>query len=80
LHKAGVKKDAQHVAFSGLDDVEKEGRKFNFGGSIPIAKALNSEVLLAYEMNGEPLTLIHGFPLRVVVTGNYTRVSPLAFR
>ncbi|MBP5976226.1 molybdopterin-dependent oxidoreductase [Brasilonema sp. CT11] len=69
LHKAGVEPDAQHVAFSGLDDVEKEGRKFHFGGSIPIAKALNSEVLLAYEMNGEPLTLMHGFPLRVVVPG-----------
>lgn len=70
LLKAGVSAEGvQHVAFSGLDDVEKEGRKFNFGGSIPIAKALNSEVLLAYEMNGEPLTPIHGFPLRVVVPG-----------
>ncbi len=69
LLAAGVEADAQHVAFSGLDEVEKEGQKFNFGGSIPIEKAMSPEVLLAYEMNGEPLALEHGFPLRVVVPG-----------
>jgi sulfite oxidase len=40
-----------------------------FGGSIPLAKALSPEVLIAYAMNGEPLTPEHGYPLRVVVPG-----------
>ncbi|KAH7928367.1 hypothetical protein BV22DRAFT_1005125 [Leucogyrophana mollusca] len=42
-----------------------------YGGSIPLEKAMDEEgdVLLAYEMNGQPLTPGHGFPLRVVVPG-----------
>ncbi len=58
-----------HVEFAGLDTVERLGRTFNFAGSIPLTKALSSEVLLAYAMNGQPLTPVHGFPLRVVVPG-----------
>jgi sulfite oxidase len=58
-----------HVAFAGLDEVERRGRRFGFGGSIPLAKALGPEVLLAYEMNGAPLTPLHGAPLRLVVPG-----------
>lgn len=58
-----------HVAFVGLDEVEREGRVFGFGGSIPLGKALASEVLLADRMNGEPLPPTHGFPLRVTVPG-----------
>ncbi|MBV9453395.1 MAG: molybdopterin-dependent oxidoreductase [Rubrobacter sp.] len=46
-----------------------EDQTFEFGGSIPIEKAMNPEVLLAYEMNGEPLTAEHGAPLRVVAPG-----------
>ena len=42
-----------------------------YGPSIPICKALDpkSDVLLAYEMNGEPIPLDHGFPVRVIVPG-----------
>ncbi|HXK60092.1 MAG TPA: sulfite oxidase [Acidobacteriota bacterium] len=69
LEQARIKPEAEHVAFSGLDDIEKEGDRFKFGGSIPIDKAFQSEVLLACEMNGAPLTPFHGFPLRLVVPG-----------
>src|SRR5205814_1968465 len=58
-----------HVAFVGLDEVERNGQAFGFGGSIPLETALNDDVLLAYEMNGELLTPIHGAPLRVIVPG-----------
>jgi DMSO/TMAO reductase YedYZ molybdopterin-dependent catalytic subunit len=41
----------------------------DFERSIPIKKALDANTLLAYEMNGEPLPVKHGFPLRVIVPG-----------
>ena len=40
-----------------------------FGVSIPMAKAMAPETLLAYAVNGETLTPEHGFPLRAVVPG-----------
>lgn len=67
LAAAGVKRGANHVAFDGADDVKKINS--NFGGSIPLEKALSDEVLLAFEMNGEALLPVHGAPLRVVVPG-----------
>ncbi|KAJ3195310.1 hypothetical protein HK101_000500, partial [Irineochytrium annulatum] len=43
-----------------------------YGASIPVAKALNplADVVLAYEMNGQPLLRDHGAPLRAVVPGH----------
>lgn len=58
-----------HVEFCGLDETERLGKRFNFGGSIPLTKAFANEVILAYEMNGEPLPAAHGAPLRAVVPG-----------
>lgn len=69
LLAAGVAAGAGHVAFEGLDQVAEAGEPFGFGGSIPLAKALSAEVLLADEMNGAPLPPLHGGPLRVVVPG-----------
>jgi sulfite oxidase len=71
LRSAGVpaSTDGLHVAFLGLDDIPKPDGIIHFGGSIPLEKALQDDVLLAYEMNGEPLPPEHGYPLRVVVPG-----------
>jgi sulfite oxidase len=69
LAAAGIVADGRHVAFRGLDRPVAEGETQPFAGSIPIEKALGPEVLLAYELNGEPLPPEHGFPLRVVVPG-----------
>ncbi|MFN8652870.1 MAG: sulfite oxidase [Gemmatimonadales bacterium] len=71
LERAGVKAGASHVEFIGLDRVERHGEIFGFGGSIPLAKALSDEVILADRMNGAPLAPEHGFPLRAVVPGYY---------
>lgn len=60
LAEAGITPDAAHAAFSGAD---------GFGGSIPIAKARQPEVLLAYAYDDQPLTAAHGAPLRVIVPG-----------
>lgn len=64
-----VENTAAHLAFLGADEVQKDGSVFNFGGSIPVEKAMTDDVLLAYEMNGAPLMPAHGYPLRVVVPG-----------
>ncbi|RYP82585.1 hypothetical protein DL770_005550 [Monosporascus sp. CRB-9-2] len=55
--------DAQHVQFSGLEA---------YGASIPIAPVLDprGDVLLAFNMNDQPLPRDHGFPLRVIVPGH----------
>lgn len=68
LQAAGVGEEARHVAFAGLDEIE-EGWSPNYGSSVPLHKGTSPEVLLAYEMNGEPLRSEHGFPLRAVVPG-----------
>lgn len=68
LLAAGPEISAGHVAFTGLDEVAEEGGA-GFGSSVPLQKAMEGEVLLAYEMNGAPLPVLHGAPLRVVVPG-----------
>ena len=60
---------AAHVGFEGADFSDEARPPQRFGGSIPLDKASRPEVLLAWAMNGEPLPLIHGAPLRVVVPG-----------
>jgi sulfite oxidase len=69
LAAAGPRTGARHAAFSGLDETERHGHRFCFGGSIPLDKAMHPEVLLADTMNGRPLPPVHGAPLRVVVPG-----------
>ena len=73
LKSAGVKPGARHVWFEGKDQITEKEKSFPFGGSIPIEKALaesaTGSTLLATQMNGEPLTPAHGFPLRAIVPG-----------
>ena len=67
LKRAAPKERAKHVAFEGLDKpLGSAGIKFI--RSIPLEKAMSS-TLLAYEMNGEPLPLEHGYPLRALALG-----------
>jgi sulfite oxidase len=69
LALAGPLRDAAHVGFEGADVCPEATPAQRFGGSIPLDKARRPEVLLAWAMNGEPLPLVHGAPLRVVVPG-----------
>jgi DMSO/TMAO reductase YedYZ molybdopterin-dependent catalytic subunit len=79
LDAAGVKAEAREFVFFGVDrgdeDVEFRGQTFKvnqqFGRSLTREKALSPEPLLAYALNGEPLTKHQGFPLRLVVPGWY---------
>lgn len=69
LRAVGINEEAQHVAFVGLDECERKNKRFGFGGSISIEKAMHAETLLAFEMNDAPLLPVHGFPVRAVVPG-----------
>lgn len=67
LNKAGVKPTGQYVAMNGAD--KPVGKMPDFIRNVPIKKALDADTILAYEMNGEALPILHGFPLRAVVPG-----------
>jgi sulfite oxidase len=69
VQAAGLSQWAAHVAFTGADVSLEADPPQPFGASIPRHKALAPEVLLVWEMNGEPLPRAHGGPLRVIVPG-----------
>jgi sulfite oxidase len=69
LALAGPLRGASDVGFEGADRSGEVKPPERFGGSIPLDKACRPEVLLAWAMNGEPLPVVHGAPLRVVVPG-----------
>lgn len=60
----------KHVEFTSVDRC-KEEKGGPYKASIPLRQATNpeSDVILAYEMNGEIINRDHGYPLRVVVPG-----------
>jgi DMSO/TMAO reductase YedYZ molybdopterin-dependent catalytic subunit len=67
LQKAGIKRSAQEILCDGAD--VPLGRMPDFQRTIPAAKALDPDTLLAYEMNGQALPVQHGFPVRVIAPG-----------
>ena len=68
LQAAGIRAEARHVMFQGADRPVVATVPL-FVRSIPLEKALHPDTLLAYEMNGRPLPLLHGAPLRVITPG-----------
>ena len=70
LEKAGLAADAKQVLFNGLD-VPPAPKVPDFVKALDVEQALDPDLLLAYEMNGEPLPWLNGFPLRLVVPGHY---------
>jgi DMSO/TMAO reductase YedYZ molybdopterin-dependent catalytic subunit len=75
IQEAKPLNDALEVISWGADEGEEEIRKEkyrqNFARSMTLSDLQKSDAILAWEMNGEPLTADHGFPVRVVVPGWY---------
>ena len=71
LDKAGVKPGAIAARFSGLDQpAVSDGPPFK--KSLSVDDARQPDVMIAYAMNGKPLPLLNGYPIRLVVPGWYS--------
>ncbi len=70
LDKAGIADGARQVTFNGLDTPAIPATP-DFVKALEIDHARDGEVMLAYEMNGEALPILNGFPLRLIVPGYY---------
>ena len=71
LEEAAPRDTGLDVVFAGLDRGVEGDVEQRYERSLPLAEALESGAVLAYEMNGAPLPPQHGFPLRLVVPGWY---------
>ncbi len=81
LRRAGLRPAAREVILEGADSGRfappqpRTPGTIAYARSLPIEKALRPEVLVAYAMNGEPLTHAHGHPVRAIVPGWYGMAS-----
>jgi DMSO/TMAO reductase YedYZ molybdopterin-dependent catalytic subunit len=67
LKRVGVKTTARNVEMHAAD--RPLGTMPAFVRQVPMAKAMHPDTLLAYDMNGQPIPAVHGFPLRAIVPG-----------
>jgi DMSO/TMAO reductase YedYZ molybdopterin-dependent catalytic subunit len=80
LERAGLEEDACEIVLEGADrGTPKEEPlppgPISYARSLPRDKAIQREVLIAYQMNGRDLPLDHGYPVRAVVPGHYGMAS-----
>jgi len=75
LDEAGVQEPGSEVVFWGADAGEQTWREMtiteHFARGMSVSDARDTNTLLVYEMNGEPLPPLHGFPLRLIAPGWY---------
>jgi len=71
LNMAGVKGEARYVGVNGLEKPAMDETP-RFFREMEIDEALSGELIVAYEMNGEDLPYLNGFPLRLVIPGHFS--------
>ena len=80
LEQAGLADEACEIIFEGADrgtptQLPLPPEPITYARSLSREKAMQKEVLIAYEMNGRELAPNHGYPVRVVVPGHYGMAS-----
>jgi DMSO/TMAO reductase YedYZ molybdopterin-dependent catalytic subunit len=80
LERAGMEENACEVVLEGADQgTPKEPPippgPISYARSLPRDKAIQREVLIAYQMNGRDLPRDHGYPVRAIVPGHYGMAS-----
>ncbi|MFM9944289.1 MAG: molybdopterin-dependent oxidoreductase [Bacteroidia bacterium] len=70
LEMAQPKSSSKFVSFNGLDEPPLPTVP-DFVKSLGFNHSIDGEVMIAYEMNGEPLPILNGYPLKLVVPGWY---------
>jgi DMSO/TMAO reductase YedYZ molybdopterin-dependent catalytic subunit len=80
LERAALQEDVCEIVLEGADrGTPKEEPvppdPISYAWSLPRAKAIQPEVLIAYQMNGRDLSPDHGFPVRAIVPGQYGMAS-----
>jgi len=71
LDRAGLKATARQVQFGGLESPALPTTP-DFRKSLDVDRARGDDILIAYAMNGAPLPLLNGFPVRLIVPGWYS--------
>ncbi|CCH00639.1 oxidoreductase molybdopterin binding protein [Fibrella aestuarina BUZ 2] len=76
LEDVGLKTDAVYIGYYGKDlHLSLDPAKSPISRGVPMRKALEDETLVAWAMNGQPIPMAHGAPLRLVVGGWPASVS-----
>lgn len=76
LNDVGIKSDAVYIGYHGKDlHLSRDPKKESISRGVPIAKALEDETLIAWQMNGKDIPEFHGYPLRLVIGGWPASVS-----
>jgi DMSO/TMAO reductase YedYZ molybdopterin-dependent catalytic subunit len=80
LEHAGLEEDACEIVLEGADrgtpaEAPVPPEPISYARSLPRDKALQREVLIAYQMNGRDLPLHHGYPVRAIVPGHFGMAS-----
>ncbi|AYN67985.1 molybdopterin containing oxidoreductase [Euzebyella marina] len=76
LEDAGYNNDAVYIGYHAADlHLSRNPEKEPISRGAPMAKALQDETLIAFQMNGEDIPLAHGYPLRLVAGGWPASVS-----
>lgn len=70
LKAVGVKPDAVYIGYYGADaHISGDPGKVPISRGVPLAKAMEDETLIAWQINDEELPLMNGYPLRLVIGG-----------
>lgn len=67
LARAKARPAGRYVHMHGAD--RPPGKMPDYVRQVPMDKAMDPDTIVAYEMNGQPIPPVHGFPLRTIVPG-----------